>query len=551
MSPASAARRRWPGRLVIATVLLLPQLPGAADWPGYEKLTREQVVAALAKASASVPADLYSKNLSGLDLAGVDFKGANLAAAVLNRSNLTGANLSRCNLTVSFAEGADLSNANLQGAMMFSIQLQGANLKGANLSGARLIGDLRRANLEQAVLTRMDGAADMKNQSMGLMRANIVSANLRGADLSGSDFSRADFSFSDLSGANLAGAKLSGAEFSGAELRGANLAGADLGGSKFIDTDFTGANVVDANFTAAVFRSVKGLDQARTQGARGLPVQSPPAADERVLRVCEDPNNLPFSNRAGEGFENKIAELFARELGWTLEYTWFPQRMGFIRNTLRGRDPSSNRFKCDLVVGVPVGFELASTTKPYYRSTYALVYVKGKGLDSVTAPEDLLGLEPAKLKSLKLGVFGQTPPVDWLLKHRLFDQVVPYQRQSGDPERYPGEIVEKDLASGKVDIAFVWGPIAGYFANNAGSTEMAVVPFAPTPEIRFDYRIAMGVRFGEREWKARIERLIEANRARIQAILAAYGVPQLDEEGRIMAVAPDPSLIRGAAKSGR
>ena len=114
----------------------------------------------------------------------------------------------------------------------------------------------------------------------------------------------------------------------------------------------------------------------------------PPVGEDRVLRVCADPNNLPFSNRAGDGFENKLAELLARDLGWTLEYTWFPQRMGFIRNTLRGRDPDSNRFKCDLVMGVPAGFELASTTKPYYRSTYALVYVKGKGLDSVTAPEE-------------------------------------------------------------------------------------------------------------------------------------------------------------------
>ena len=543
------------GRLVIAAVLLLPRLPSAADWPGYEKLTREQVVAALSKASAGVPTDFYSKNLSGLDLSGIDFKGANLTAAVLDRSNLANANLSRCNLTVSFAEGANLTDANLQGAMMFSMQLQGANMKGANLSGARLIGDLRRVNLEQAVLTKMDAAADMKNQSMGLMRANIVSASLKAADLSGSDFSRADFSFSDLSGANLAGAKLRGAEFSGTDMRGANLAGADLSGSNFIDTDFAGANLADANFTAAIFRGVKGLDQAKTQGARGLPIQvaqqSAPAGEDSVLRVCEDPNNLPFSNRASEGFENKIAELLARELGWTLEYTWFPQRMGFIRNTLRAREPDSGRFKCDLVMGVPVGFELASTTKPYYRSTYALVYVKGKGLDSVTTPEGLLSLEPAKLKSLKLGVFGQSPAADWLLKNGLFDRVVSYQPQSGDPERYPGEIVEKDLVSGKVDVAFVWGPIAGYFAKNATPAELAVVPFAPTPGIQFDFRIAMGVRFGEREWKDRIERLIEANRPGIQAILAAYGVPQLDDAGRIMAAPADPSPSGSASTPGK
>jgi quinoprotein dehydrogenase-associated probable ABC transporter substrate-binding protein len=210
--------------------------------------------------------------------------------------------------------------------------------------------------------------------------------------------------------------------------------------------------------------------------------------------------------------------------------------MGFIRNTLRGREPDSDRFKCDLVMGVPVGFELASTTKPYYRSTYALVYVKGKGLDGVKLPEDMLKLEPAKRKALKLGVIGQTPPVDWMLKHGLFNQAVPYQIQSGDPERYPGEIVEKDLVAGKIDVAFIWGPIAGYFAKDAPGSGMAVVPFAPTPEIQFDFSIAMGVRFGERAWKDRVEQLLEANRPRIQAILAAYGVPQLDEQGRLMQI---------------
>jgi quinoprotein dehydrogenase-associated probable ABC transporter substrate-binding protein len=263
---------------------------------------------------------------------------------------------------------------------------------------------------------------------------------------------------------------------------------------------------------------------------------------DHVLRVCADPNNLPFSNRAGEGFENKIAELLAAELGWKLEYTWFPQRIGFIRNTLRARDPDSNRFKCDLVPGVPAGFELASTTKPYYRSTYALVYVRGTGLDGVATPEDLLKIEPAKLDSLKLGVFAQTPPSDWLIKHHLFNQAVSYQRQSGDPENYPGEIIQNDLVGGKVDVAFVWGPIAGYFARRA--TTLVVVPFMPDPEIQFDFRIAMGVRFGEPDWKSTVERLLQTNRPRIEAILADYGVPQLDDEGRFVHLPTHASLRR-------
>jgi mxaJ protein len=258
------------------------------------------------------------------------------------------------------------------------------------------------------------------------------------------------------------------------------------------------------------------------------------SAERKVLRVCADPNNLPFSHRNQEGFENKIAELFARDLGWGLDYTWFPQRIGFVRNTLRARDPASGNYKCDLIMGVPVGFELASTTKPYYRSTYALVYAKGRGLDGVKTPDDLPRLEGARLKALKLGVFAQTPPVDWLLRHGLIGQAVFYQRMSGDPEDYPGEVIERDLASGQIDAAFVWGPIAGYFAKRLNSPQLAVVPFGRDPEIKFDYPIAMGVRFGEREWKAQVEQLIERNSTGIQAILKDYNVPLLDDQGRII-----------------
>jgi quinoprotein dehydrogenase-associated probable ABC transporter substrate-binding protein len=258
-------------------------------------------------------------------------------------------------------------------------------------------------------------------------------------------------------------------------------------------------------------------------------------AEEGVLRVCADPNNLPLSHQNRQGYENKIAQLFAQDLGWRLEYHWMPQRMGFIRNTLRARTEAGG-YKCDLVMGLPVGFELAATTRPYYRSTWALVYVRGQGLDGVATPEELLKLEPARLRALRLGAFSQTPPVDWLLRHRLLDQLVPYERQSGDPNEYPGEIVEKDLRAGKIDVAFVWGPIAGYFAGRDPG-HLAVVPFRPDPQIRFDYAIAMGVRYGERDWKSRVEQLIEKHRGRIQAILADYGVPLLDENGHFVPVA--------------
>ncbi|MBK8335596.1 MAG: quinoprotein dehydrogenase-associated putative ABC transporter substrate-binding protein [Sterolibacteriaceae bacterium] len=257
---------------------------------------------------------------------------------------------------------------------------------------------------------------------------------------------------------------------------------------------------------------------------------------DKVLRVCADPNNMPLSNQRQEGYENKIAELFARELGWTLEYTWFPQRMGFIRNTLRAKGPNGDGYKCDLVIGWATGAEMAATTKPYLRSTFAMAYVKGKGLDAITSPDDLLKLPAEQLAKLKLGAFAQSSPIDWLVRNGLTTQLVPYQTMSADPANYPGEIVERDLVDGKIDAAFVWGPIAGYFGKKVTSAQVVIVPFKPQPGYQFDYSISMGVRYGEKEWKDQVEKLIDANRGRIQEILASYNVPQLDETGNPIAV---------------
>jgi quinoprotein dehydrogenase-associated probable ABC transporter substrate-binding protein len=256
---------------------------------------------------------------------------------------------------------------------------------------------------------------------------------------------------------------------------------------------------------------------------------------DKVLRVCQDPNNLPFSNRNQAGFENKIAALFAQELGWKLEHTWFPQRIGFIRNTLRAKVENSGRFKCDLVTGVPAGFDLAATTHPYYHSSYALVYVKGKGLDGVHSLDDLAALKPEQRSKLRLGAFTSSPVTEWLLQNKLIEQVDWYQHQTGDAEQYPGQIIERDLASGKIDVAFVWGPIAGYFARNTRTAPIVAVPLASRPGMKLDFEIAMAVRQADKEFKQRIDQLIDANRGKIAAILDEYGVPQLDEQGRVFA----------------
>lgn len=250
-------------------------------------------------------------------------------------------------------------------------------------------------------------------------------------------------------------------------------------------------------------------------------------APRTALRVCQDPNNLPFSNVAGDGIENKIAELFGKALGLPVTYYSFPQRMAFIRNTLRYKLPGED-YPCDIVIGVPVGFDQVSVTKPYYRSTYALIFPKGKGLDQVSSAEDFLKLDPAKLKTLRIGIYDRSPASVWLDKHNLVDQGVPYKLLSADPQQYPGEIIEKDLAAGKIDAAIVWGPIAGYFAQRVKTPALAVVPLKSEPGVRFDYQMAMGVRYGEREWKQQIESLIEAKQPEIQAILKEYGVPLVD-----------------------
>jgi len=272
--------------------------------------------------------------------------------------------------------------------------------------------------------------------------------------------------------------------------------------------------------------------------ASGVCAEAPaPAAGNNVLRVCADPNNMPLSNRNGEGYENRIAELLAHELGWKLEYTWFPQRMGFIRNTLKARDPEQDRFKCDLVMGVPVGYELTLTTPAYYHSTWAMVIPKGKGLDEVRAPDDLLKIDPARLKTLRFGLVGGTPPTDWLLKNHLIEQAQSIPTQSGDPEVYPGEMINKELAAGHIDVAFAWGPIAGFFAKHAPEPGMRVLPFPSNPDVRYDFKIAMGVRFGEKEWRDRIASLIASKKKEIDAILLSYGVPLLDDQGNLMQAA--------------
>jgi quinoprotein dehydrogenase-associated probable ABC transporter substrate-binding protein len=251
------------------------------------------------------------------------------------------------------------------------------------------------------------------------------------------------------------------------------------------------------------------------------------APERKALKVCQDPNNLPFSNTAGEGFENRIAELFGRDLGLPVTYYGFPNRMNFIRNTLRYKLPTDD-YPCDIVMGVPAGFDQVSATKPYYRSTYALVYPKGKGLDAVRSSDDLLALPRDKLETLRIGLYDRSPASQWLARHGLVDRGVPYPMMNADPAQYPGQLIERDLEQGKIDVAIVWGPIAGFFARRVHAPELAVAPMRSEPGLPFDFAMAMGVRYGEPAWKQQVEALLVKHQAEIQAILREYGVPLLE-----------------------
>jgi mxaJ protein len=272
---------------------------------------------------------------------------------------------------------------------------------------------------------------------------------------------------------------------------------------------------------AAVLAAAAGLVPTWSQA------QEP---ERKALRVCQDPSNMPFSNSAKEGIENRFADIFGKALGLPVTYYEFPARMNFIRNTLRFKLPGED-FRCDIVMGVPVGFDQVSVTKPVYRSTYALVFPAGKGLDAVKTGADFLALPSEQRKKLRIGVIDKSPASVWLAKHGLVEQGVPYMMMNADPAQYPGEIVEKELAGGKIDVAVMWGPIAGYFAKRIASPAMTVVPLQSEPGVRFDFEMAMGVRYGEREWKEQVEKLIETHRGDLQAVLRDFNVPLVGEGG--------------------
>ena len=258
--------------------------------------------------------------------------------------------------------------------------------------------------------------------------------------------------------------------------------------------------------------------------------QEEPFQKPRALKVCDDPNNLPFSSDKGEGFENKIATILARDLDLPLEVFHYPQRINVVRNTIRYKLPNESEYRCDLLIGVPSDFTAVATTQPYFRSIYVLVYAKGHKIDAASA-EQFLALDKSVLATLKIGVYERTPAVDWLKKHDLLSQAVPFRLLNADPNHYPGKIIEDSLVGGKIDAAIVWGPIGGYFAKRLTSAELVVLPLKPEPGVRMDFGVAMGVRHGEKAWLSLIQQALNQSRGEISQLLREYAIPLVDDKG--------------------
>ena len=253
---------------------------------------------------------------------------------------------------------------------------------------------------------------------------------------------------------------------------------------------------------------------------------------QEKFKVCADPLNPPYSTKKKDGFENKIAELLAKELKQTIEYTWLPQRIGFIRNTLMASvnesDVDSKDFKCDVVMGLPTGYDLTETTIPYYRSTYVLLIAKGRGWDDITKDAAQLTNVPLeRQEKLKIAMFDQGPGTIWLQKSGLLDYGIPYQSMSGDENNNTAMQVAKDLKAKKIDMVIIWGPMAGYVISQSPKNSYTVIPMKSTPGMQFDFPMSMGVRKADKERKAVLDRLILKKAKEIKAIIAGYHIPLL------------------------
>ncbi len=259
-----------------------------------------------------------------------------------------------------------------------------------------------------------------------------------------------------------------------------------------------------------------GLARAAAAQDAGL-AGSVELVDPKVLRVCADPNNLPFTNEKKEGFENRLAEFLAGKLGKSVSYTYFPMVTGFVRKTL-------GEFKCDVILGYPQGDELVQNTNAYYRTTYALIYKPGNGLDGL----DMMG-DP-RLKDKRIGIVAGTPPSSIMARNGLMARAKPYPLMVDTRYESSTQKMIADLKAGEIDVAVLWGPFAGYYAKQSAEPLVVVPLLKEKKNTHMVFRITMGVRASDQEWKRTLNNLLRDNQKDINGILLEFGVPLLDEQ---------------------
>lgn len=235
------------------------------------------------------------------------------------------------------------------------------------------------------------------------------------------------------------------------------------------------------------------------------------------FRVCADPANTPFSNKDLSGFENKIADVFAADLGLPVQYEWFPMAIGFVRRTLRDN-------RCDVIIGFAQGHELVLNTNHYYTSVYVMVTKPGSAIEGVDHLAD------DRLKGLTLGIVAGSPPATHMARNGLIGTAKPYRLMVDRRVESPTEQMIADLQAGVIDAAILWGPIGGFYGKQAGLTVTPLLKEQGAP--RMFYRITMGVRQGELVWKRKLNSLIRKHQGEIDDILTGYGIPLVDDMGQ-------------------
>lgn len=244
--------------------------------------------------------------------------------------------------------------------------------------------------------------------------------------------------------------------------------------------------------------------------------------DPHVLRVCSDPNDLPFSNQAQQGFENRIAEVLAKDLGKRLAFSWQPQVFGFLRLTLYN-------YQCDVVMGITQGNDEVEDSNAYYRSVYVLVFRPHTGFDGIQSLED------PRLKDKRIGIIAGTPPANILADDGLLDHVHAYQLSVNLRFFSPARDMTEDLKNDKIDVGVLWGPIAGYFASRSDG-RIAIAPLLHESDQQppMSFGIVMGVRHGEDAWRRELNEAIAKQHPAINQILESYGVPLLDDRNHLI-----------------